>query len=221
MSKIEELEVELECSTSDIALGKQIGMPAWEIRMLKDRCDAESLLLIIRALKPKARHAMYKRGYTAKPAIKDKTDGGVLDSSKVSQTSNAAIQGMEFGKYLEGKNYYSDYDLMSAWDVRADSCHKKDTNDNDFLHSLNSVVGLRFMHGGNDDYYNRKNGLFSGRETVKKDEAFIVIGAYDQPFGITGLHALKTYYQKKNCLSNCEFQPANLALRIKMPVWPY
>jgi len=226
MSTVDKLEPSL-CGSGDIRLGNMVGMPGWEIRMLKEFCDRESLMLIIRACNPDNRQYMYKQGYAPKPVgMESKTSTlasgpkGLVAADRLTNKDQASIDNSELRNYLQGKSFYSDYDLMSAWRRRSASrCKKIDTNNDEFLHSLNAVVGLRFMHGGNDDYYNRKTGKFLGAGNVKPSELFVVIGAYDKPFDIHGLNALKLYYQQCGCASDLAL---NLnGKKMPVPIWPY
>ncbi|TVZ40690.1 hypothetical protein P886_0017 [Alteromonadaceae bacterium 2753L.S.0a.02] len=226
MSVVDRLEPSL-CGTGDIRLGKMVGMPGWEIRMLKELCDREALMLIIRACNPDNRQYMYKRGYAPKPVgMESKTSSlssgpkGLVAADRLSSKDKQSIANSELKHYLQGKSFYSDYDLMSAWRRRnPNRCKKIDTNDTEFLYSLNSVVGLRFMHGGNDDYYNRQTGKFAGAGNVKPGEVFVVIGAYDKPFDIHGLNALKLYYQKCGCASDLSYSIQGA--KVPVVVWPY
>ena len=226
MSIVDKLEISL-CGTGDMRLGKMVGMPGWEIRLLKEFCDRESLMLIIRACNPDNRQYMYKQGYAPKPVgMNSKTSTlesgpkGIVAADRLTEKDQQSIDNSDLRNYLQGKSFYSDYDLMSAWRRHSASrCKKIDTNNDAFLHSLNAIVGLRFMHGGNDDYYNRKTGEFLGTDNVKPNEQFVVIGAYDKPFDIAGLDDLKRYYKQCGCDSDLTFNIS--AKKIPVPIWPY
>ena len=230
MSIVDGLEP-LLCGTGDIALGKRVGMPAWEIRMLKEHCDEEGLVLIIRASNPESRKYMYKRGYVAKPVgVSAKTSvtsngpSGVILAKHIKLKERAGIASQDLGAYIANKNLYSDYDLMSAWKIVPGGLKKINTNpdpasESDFIYELNSDVGLRFMHGGNDDYYDPKTGVFKGVNTVDGNQAFVVIGAYDVPFYMRGMFNLKTYYERRKCFSDLTFKFQSG--RVAMVVWPY
>lgn len=204
ISTQERLEQEL-CEPAEIALARRMGVSAIDIYGLREYCNREGRVLIIRSGNPASRQHFFERNARPKPLdVKGKTgrDGLVRTRSG---------------------RFFSDYDMMSLWQFDGRAHHKVWTNDDpDLLYALNNCCASRgmFMHGGNDDYYGPE-GDFLGNGTVDWDQPLLAFDRHGRSFAIVGKERLRRFYNFHRMASE---QPQKLTpggdTFVPM-VWPY
>lgn len=108
MGRMERLEDSLACAGMDREIARLYGFSAWHLAGLRHYCRDNQALLVLRASKSASRRFRNLAGYRPKPVdLKQKTVRGVAEGHS--------------GVYADVNKFYSDYDIMSLWQVGATS----------------------------------------------------------------------------------------------------
>ncbi len=218
LEDVVELETLGGYSRTEIDLAGKVGMYAWDIAFIDNYCSNNDLIMVFRTNNLLSRSQMLRFDASPKKGnIHGKTKGGII---------------VKFGK-----NYYSDYDLMSVW--RSDR-KKIDTNNLSRLNSDSTVnkefnkaefdkinynfkafgQTNRIQHGANDDYYDKISGNFLGARNVSDNDIFLLCGVGASPIVRTSMKTLEVLYRVLGFTSDLVFTRQD-GTKVHMGIWPY